>query len=134
MKFRRNEKDEKTLKTVCYEIVKRIFDFLASLIFGVVLIIPCVIVAVVIMAVDPGNPFFIQERVGKNGKKIKIAKFRSMVKNADDLKKLLSEEEYAQYIKEFKLDNDPRLLPHKLGDFVRRTSIDEVPQILYTNA
>lgn len=114
-----------------YEYAKRIFDLASSFIVSVILIIPCLIIAAVIFIADPGNPFFVQERVGKGGKPIKIVKFRSMVKNADDLKNILSAEEYERYLKEFKLDNDPRLLPHNIGKYIRKFSIDELPQIIF---
>ncbi len=126
------EKNDKfSISDVMYNCVKRGFDFLSSLILGAVLLIPCCIIALVIIAVDPGNPIFMQERVGKNGKIIKMAKFRSMVKNADNLKNVLTTEQYEQYVKEFKLADDPRLLPKGVGEFIRRTSIDEIPQIIY---
>lgn len=114
-----------------YECTKRIFDFMSSLIASIILIIPCSIIAIIIFIVDPGNPVFVQERVGKNMKPIKMVKFRSMVKNAADLKTILSPEEYEKYLKEFKLDNDPRLLPHNVGNFIRRLSLDELPQIVF---
>ncbi len=114
-----------------YECIKRIFDFVSSLIAGIILIIPCLIIAAIIFIVDPGNPFFVQERVGRNGKIIKMVKFRSMVKNAADLKETLSEEDYERYLKEFKLENDPRLLPHGVGSAIRKLSIDELPQIIF---
>ncbi|MGN0162761.1 MAG: sugar transferase [Candidatus Ornithomonoglobus sp.] len=114
-----------------YECTKRVFDFVSSLIASIILIIPCIIIAIVIFIVDPGNPFFVQERVGKNMKPIKMVKFRSMVKNAENLERILSPEEYEQYLKEFKLDNDPRLLPHNLGNMIRKLSLDELPQIIF---
>lgn len=114
-----------------YEYTKRIFDFVSSFVVSIILIIPCLIVAIIIFITDPGNPFFVQERIGKNGKTIKMVKFRSMIKNAGDLKSMLSPEQYQQYLKEFKLDNDPRLLPHNIGKYIRRLSIDELPQIIF---
>lgn len=114
-----------------YELTKRVFDFITSLLASIVLIIPCLIIAVIIFITDPGNPFFVQERIGKDMKVIKVVKFRSMVKNAEDVKTMLSPEEYERYIKEFKLDNDPRLLPHGVGNAIRKLSIDELPQIFF---
>lgn len=116
---------------ICYEFIKRIFDFVSSLLVSIVLIIPCIVIAAIIFSVDPGNPFFVQERVGKNMKPIKMVKFRSMVKNADDLQSVFSPDEYEQYLKEFKLENDPRLLPKGIGDFIRKLSLDELPQIIF---
>ncbi len=114
-----------------YEFGKRIFDFVSSLIVSIVLIVPCLIIATMIFIADPGNPFYVQERIGKGMKPIKVVKFRSMVKNAEDLQTALSPEEYERYLKEFKLENDPRLLPHNVGNFIRRTSLDELPQIIF---
>lgn len=114
-----------------YEFGKRIFDFVSSLIVSIVLIVPCLIIATIIFIADPGNPFYVQERIGKGMKPIKVVKFRSMVKNAEDLQTALSPEEYERYLKEFKLDNDPRLLPHNVGNFIRRASLDELPQIIF---
>ncbi len=114
-----------------YEVIKRIFDFVSSFVVSLILIIPCLLIALLIFIVDPGNPFFIQERVGKDNKPLKIVKFRSMKKNADDLKHMLTPEEYERYLKEFKLDNDPRLLPHNIGKYIRKLSVDEIPQIIY---
>ena len=122
-------KDSK--KKYKYEIPKRIFDFLSSLIISVLMIFPCIIIAAVIFITDPGNPFYVQQRVGRYGKPIKIVKFRSMIKNADNLEDVLTPEQYEDYLKEFKLDNDPRLLPHNVGKYIRKLSIDELPQILF---
>lgn len=115
----------------CYEVIKCIFDIVSSFIASVILIIPCIIIAAVIFMADPGNPFYVQERVGKDGKTIKMIKFRSMIKKADDLKKSLTPEQYKQYMEEFKINDDPRLLPYGIGYILRRLSIDELPQIFY---
>lgn len=125
------ESDYSAIKIQCYECVKRIFDFVSSFIASIILIIPCIIIAAVIFVANPGNPFFVQERIGKDGKVIKMVKFRSMIKGADDLKNMLTPEEYRQYQKEFKLDNDPRLLPHNIGKYIRKLSLDELPQIIF---
>lgn len=114
-----------------YLIAKRIFDFISSLIVSILIIIPCLVIAAIIFITDPGNPFFVQERLGVGGKTIKVVKFRSMIKNAGDLKNMLTPEMYEKYLKEFKLDNDPRLLPHGVGHHIRRLSMDELPQIFF---
>lgn len=121
----------KVKKSFTYEAIKRIFDFVSSFLVSIVLIIPCIIISLVIFCSDPGNPFYVQERVGRGGKTIKMVKFRSMIKNADDLKNMLSPEQYEQYLKEFKLENDPRLLRHGVGKYIRKLSIDELPQIVF---
>lgn len=122
-----------------YEIVKRCFDFISSLCVSIVLVIPMAVVALVIVAKDPGNPFYMQKRVGKDGKDMHILKFRSMKVGADNLEKMLTPEQLAQYKKEYKLDDDPRLIGYRktgdgkkcFGAFIRRTSLDELPQIVW---
>ena len=71
--------------------------------------------------------FYKHKRVGLNGKTIYITKFRSMKKDADKLFHLLTPEQLEQYKREFKIDNDPRIT--KIGNFLRKTSLDELPQI-----
>ena len=66
-------------------------------------------------------------RIGKNGKPFKMWKFRSMYRNADQMIDQLSEEQKRQYHTEFKIDNDPRITP--VGNFLRKTSLDELPQL-----
>lgn len=114
-----------------YEMVKRIFDFFSSLIVGIVLLIPCMIIASIIIIADPGNPFYMHKRVGRYGEEIGILKFRSMKKNADNIESTLTPQQLEQYKKEYKVDNDPRLLPHGIGEFIRKTSMDELPQIIF---
>ena len=122
-----------------YLLCKRIFDFVSSLCVSIILLIPMMFIAVIIMQKDPGNPFYIQERVGKNGKVLHMVKFRSMRKGADHLEDTLTPEQLERYKKEYKLDDDPRLIGYyKAGDgkkcfgaFLRRTSLDELPQIVW---
>ena len=77
---------------------------------------------------SPGPIFFKQVRIGKNGKKFNIYKFRSMKRNADQLEIMLTPEELKKYYREYKLENDPRIT--KVGAFIRRHSIDELPQFI----
>lgn len=83
---------------------------------------------VLILAVvidDPGNPFFVQERVGLNGRVFRMLKFRTMYRGADKMKtELMGENEYDCV--HFKMKNDPRIT--KVGHFLRATSLDEIPQ------
>lgn len=119
--------------------VKRFFDFISSLVISLIIIVPICIIAVVIFIKDPGNPFYCQERIGKNGKSLKIFKLRSMKKNSDCLEKYLTPEQIEQYKKEYKLDDDPRLIGYKkpgdgkkcFGAKIRQWSIDELPQIIF---
>ena len=126
-------------KSIIFHFIKRCFDFLAAFIVSILLIIPMTIIAILIMCKDHGNPFYKQVRVGENGKPLYIYKFRSMRKGADDLENMLSKEQYEEYIKEYKLDDDPRLIGYKkagdgdkcFGGMLRRMSLDELPQILF---
>jgi len=126
-------------KRMLYLGLKRCFDLAASLCAGIVLLIPMAIIALVIMCKDFGNPFYVQERIGQNGRKLKIVKFRSMVRNADCLERMLTPEQLEIYYREFKLDDDPRLIGYCgpgsgercFGGMLRRTSLDELPQIIY---
>ena len=78
--------------------------------------------------------FYKHPRVGKNGKTIYVPKFRSMIKDADKFKLELTEEQKKQYETEFKIDNDPRIT--KIGKFLRKTSLDELPNVfsIFTGA
>ena len=108
-------------------IVKRIFDIFVS-IFGLIMTgLVFLIFAPIIKHQSPGPVFFAQERVGKNGKKFKMYKFRSMYTDAEERKKeLMSQNEMDGLM--FKMTDDPRIFP--IGNFMRKTSLDEFPQFL----
>ncbi|MBP3920895.1 MAG: sugar transferase [Bacilli bacterium] len=115
-----------------YRIIKRIFDIMISLI-GCVFMIPIGIVIKIISVITGDlNPIiFSQSRIGQDGKEFKFYKFRSMVPNADEaLFKLLekNEDRRREYELNKKLENDPRIT--KVGKFLRKTSIDELPQLI----
>lgn len=114
--------------TLAYRFLKRLFDFVFSLCVSVVLVIPVAIVCAFICLESPGNPLYAQERIGKGGKTIKIRKLRSMVADAGNVQKYLSSEQLHQWEVERKVDDDPRIT--KVGQFIRKCSIDEVPQFL----
>lgn len=130
---KQNLKDEINVKRSIYCIFKRIIDFFGGIV-GVVLLIPVTIgvyIARKILKEDDGPLFYEQLRYGKDGKKFRIYKFRSMCVDADKkLKEYLANNDEAR--KEFeenqKLKNDPRIT--KIGDFLRKTSIDELPQLI----
>jgi lipopolysaccharide/colanic/teichoic acid biosynthesis glycosyltransferase len=110
-----------------YRFIKRLVDIVLSLI-GIILLSPLLLIlSIAVMADDGGAPIYQQERIGLHGKKIYINKFRSMRQDAGDLKKLLTPEQLEQYRTEFKIDNDPRIT--KVGSFIRKTSLDELPQM-----
>lgn len=114
--------------TLGYRFVKRLFDLVFSLMAIVILFIPVGLVCDLICLESPGNPFYTQERVGKNGKAIKIYKLRSMVSDAGNVQKYLNSEQLHQWEVERKVDDDPRIT--KIGQFIRKRSIDEMPQFL----
>lgn len=111
-----------------YDFVKRVFDIVCSLIALIVLSPVFLILAILVKTTSKGPVFFAHKRVGKNGKTINIYKFRSMVTNAEELIKQFTPEQKAEYEKNFKLENDPRIT--KIGNFMRKTSLDELPQLL----
>lgn len=109
-----------------YDISKRLIDIVLSL-CGLIILSPLlIIVAILIRFEGKGNVIFVQDRVGLNGEIFKMYKFRSMVCNAEELKReLLIQNEMSGPM--FKMKNDPRVT--KIGGFIRKTSIDELPQL-----
>jgi len=111
-----------------YFYVKRIFDFLVSL-FALIVLSPIFLIFAIIIKIDSkGSVFFKHKRIGKNGKYIYIYKFRTMVENAEELIQKFSKKQKEEFEKNFKLDNDPRIT--KVGKFLRKTSLDELPQLI----
>lgn len=119
--------DEEESSRLGYCFLKRTIDLICSLI-GLIILSPIfLVVAILIKMESEGNAIFSQERVGKNGKRFKMYKFRSMVVNAEELKdKLTSKNEMTGPM--FKMKDDPRIT--KIGKFIRKTSIDELPQLI----
>lgn len=114
-------------KKPVYDFLKRFGDILISLVALTCGLPIFIIIAIVIMLDDFGNPFFMQERIGKDGKAFQMFKFRTMFMNADEMKvNLMEENEYDSV--HFKMSNDPRIT--RVGKFLRKTSLDELPQIL----
>lgn len=111
-----------------YQIMRRIQDVVLSLLALVVLAIPMLIVALVIWIDSPGaSPVFSQERVGRDGKRFKLYKFRSMVPHAEEkLEEYLDQNEMDGPV--FKIKGDPRIT--RVGRLIRKASIDELPQLL----
>ena len=118
--------------------LKRLMDIAGGLVGCILTGIICVFVGPAIYIASPGPIFFAQERVGKNGKKFKMYKFRSMYMDAEERKAELMKDNKLGDGKMFKLDFDPRVIGNKIlpdgthktgiGDFIRRTSLDEFPQ------
>ena len=118
--------------------IKRAMDICISIVGCIFTGILFIFVAPAIYIADPGPVIFAQERVGLNGKHFKMYKFRSMVQNADEMKaKLLVQNKHSDNLM-FKMDFDPRIIGNKvlpdgttktgIGEFIRKTSIDEFPQ------
>ncbi|MDU3547947.1 MAG: sugar transferase [Clostridium sp.] len=115
------------MKTISYLILKRIIDIIGSII-GIVLVSPVLLVTAVLIKLESkGRIFFSQTRVGLHGKEFKIYKFRSMVDGAEALRKSI-EHKNEMSGPMFKVRGDPRIT--KIGRFIRKTSIDELPQLI----
>ena len=110
-----------------YKFIKRAFDIVASVLALIVLSPLMLIVAVFIKLGSPGPVIHKRWCVGKNGD-YAMLKFRSMVKDADDLEKYLTPEQIKEYKANVKLHDDPRVT--KIGKFLRKTSMDELPQLI----
>lgn len=105
--------------------MKRAIDIVGSLVGLIITAVITPFVALAIRIESPGPIFFAQERVGRNGRRFKIYKFRSMYIDAEERKKELMEKNQMSGLM-FKMDDDPRIT--KVGKFIRKTSIDELPQ------
>ena len=103
-----------------YQWIKRIFDIIFSLCLFPILIIVILVVSILIKLEDNGPVFYCAQRIGKNGKIFKMYKFRSMKNNAPDLR--------MEDGSTFNSKDDPRVT--KVGKFIRKTSIDELPQLI----
>ncbi|HYI14172.1 MAG TPA: sugar transferase [Thermomicrobiales bacterium] len=111
-----------------YHVVKRILDLTLVLLALPVLGTAFVLCALIIKIESPGGPImFTQDRTGKGGRRFRMYKFRSMVPNAEEMKKELSHLNELQW-PDFKITNDPRVT--RFGKIMRKTSLDELPQIL----
>lgn len=111
-----------------YLYFKRGIDIVLSSIALVLLSPVFLIISIAIKLESKGPVFFGHKRIGKNGKTIKIYKFRSMVQNAEDLIKKFTPEQMKEYKENYKLTDDPRVT--KVGKFIRKTSLDELPQLI----
>lgn len=107
--------------------LKRVMEIIGGFVGCVITGILTIIIGPIIYIKSPGPIFFSQERVGRNGKTFKMYKFRSMVMNAEELKKELMEKNKIKDGMMFKIDNDPRIIKG-IGNFIRKTSLDEFPQ------
>ena len=119
-------------------LMKRCFDILAGLVGSLVALLVIAIVGPIIKKQSPGPILFAQERIGKNGKRFKMLKIRSMYMDAEERKKDLMSQNRVKDGMMFKLDFDPRIIGNEIlpdgtkktgiGEFIRKTSLDEFPQ------
>ena len=110
-----------------YLVVKRFFDFTISL-FVLISSIPfLMLIALLVKLTSKGNVLYTHRRIGKDGKIIYVYKFRTMNDDKRPLEDILTEEQLEEYKSNYKITNDPRVT--KFGKFLRRTSIDELPQL-----
>lgn len=121
----------KKIRKLTLAFFKRIFEIIVSIV-GLILLVPLTIIVAIKNAVnkDFGPIFYTQERIGKNGKIFKMYKYRTMGLDADEkLEKILEDDKRKEEYKKYKkLNNDPRIT--KTGAFLRRTGLDELPQML----
>jgi len=127
-----DEATKKKLEELCrtpkrdFWIKKRVFDVIVSSICLLILLPLFIIISIAIVIDDPhAGPFYSQTRIGRHGKPFKMFKFRSMYKNADELKAKLMQSNEADG-PAFKIKNDPRIT--KVGKIIRAISFDELPQ------
>ena len=125
----RTQSDVKTkISKKVYIKIKRVIDVILASVALILLSPLFAIIAIAIKIDSKGPVFFAHKRIGKNGKIIKLYKFRSMVINAEELIKSFTPEQMRYYKENYKLTNDPRIT--KVGKFLRKTSLDELPQLI----
>ena len=110
-----------------YLFAKRTLDIVLSVLGLAVCLLPMAVIAIIIRLESPGPAIYVHNRVGKNGKPLPLLKFRSMRRNADEMIQDFTPEQMQQWEENFKLDDDPRIT--RIGRFLRRTSLDELPQL-----
>ena len=115
-------------KKPVFAFVKRFFDIVLSLIALVLFSWLFLILAICVKLTSKGPVFYGHERVGKNGKMFKVWKFRSMKCDNRPLEEILTKEQLEEFKRDFKITNNPRVT--KIGNFMRKTSLDELPQLI----
>ncbi|MEA1968793.1 MAG: sugar transferase [Thermodesulfobacteriota bacterium] len=108
-------------------LLKHVGDFLAALALTIILLPVFIAIGIAIKVFSKGSVFYTQERLGMNGRRFMVYKFRTMVEDADELLKELAEMNEADG-PAFKIKNDPRIIPY-VGTFLRKSSLDELPQL-----
>jgi exopolysaccharide biosynthesis polyprenyl glycosylphosphotransferase len=108
-------------------LIKNTFDIVATVILTILSLPFFICIGIAIKYFSKGPVFYTQERLGQNGRRFMVYKFRTMVENADEMLKELEEMNEADG-PVFKIKNDPRIIPF-VGSFLRKTSLDELPQL-----
>ena len=125
--FKKDDIYVMSLEKNLYSFFKRVIDIVCSL-MGIIILSPLVVILGICVKRDSKGPiFFSHSRLGKNGRTIKIFKFRTMVQNAEEVLRNLPEDKKREFEVNFKFDNDPRIT--RIGKFLRETSLDELPQL-----
>lgn len=119
---------DETLSRANYIQMKRVLDVIVASI-GLVILSPVfLLLAILIKVNSKGSVFFAHTRIGKDGKKFKMYKFRTMYENAEEMIKNFSPEQKKEWEENYKLKEDPRIT--SIGKILRKTSLDELPQII----
>lgn len=108
-------------------VLKRLMDIVGGLVGCLFTLLLTIVIGPIIYIKSPGPIFYSSERIGLNGKRFKMYKFRSMIPQAEGLKRELLEQNRVKDGMMFKMKDDPRIIPG-IGSFIRKTSIDEFPQ------
>ena len=111
-----------------YDLIKRGMDLCIAVILLILTSPLFIIISIAIKAEDGGNILFFQNRVGKDNQVFSIIKFRSMHEGSENIKNRLTTMQYNEFIKEYKLESDPRRT--KVGILIRESKLDELPQLL----
>ena len=114
-------------RTNLQRFLKRALDILGGIVGSVITLMLTIVIGPIMYSKSPGPIFYKQERIGQNGRRFYMYKFRSMVMNADALKKDLMAQNRIKDGMMFKIKDDPRIIPG-IGHFIRKTSLDEFPQ------
>jgi lipopolysaccharide/colanic/teichoic acid biosynthesis glycosyltransferase len=112
-----------------YRFLKRVFDFFSALVVFIALLPLLLLLSLLVVCTSHGPILFKDKRMGKNGKPICVLKFRTMYRDANEHpERYFTKDQMVEWTTERKVENDPRVVP--FGNFLRKTSLDELPQLL----
>lgn len=116
------------IKKVEYKTIKNILDKIIAIILIIPASLICFIAGILIKIDSKGKVIYKHKRMGQYGKTIYVYKLRTMVENAEELKKQFTEKQKKEFNENYKLENDPRIT--RIGKQLRKLSIDEIPQLI----